>query len=322
MTTRSAHPFEGEPVLVTGGAGFVGANLCYRLVQLGAQVHVPLKKTTLLWRLQPLGSKVREHAVSLTDRTVLKDLVKAVKPRYVFHLAARGAYSDQDDVADIITGNLEATANLLVALKEIPLKGFVQAGSSSEYGFKRHPMRENELLEPVSFYAATKAAATHLAQVFSLREGVPAVTLRLFSAYGPWEEPKRLIPAIIARALAHQPLLLTQGHERHDFVYVDDIVDAFLLAAQKAQQHQGKIFNVGTGKQYSIKEVVAELQKQLGPLDCQWGAYPGRKWDTDYWVADPSYTKKTLGWKAATTFPNGLKKMTAWVKAHNDLGKG
>ncbi len=309
-------PYKNKPVLITGAAGFVGANLTRRLIELGARVYVIVKRSTNMWRLREVEEKFSMHDVSLTDEKKLTELVRKIKPMYVFHLAARGAYSYQTDCAEMIEVNVRGTATLLSALREVPYRGFVNTGTHSEYGFKRHPLQEIDVLEPVSFYAATKAAATHLTQVFAIQEKAPAVTLRLFSVYGPWEEPTRLIPTIITRALKGEPLLLTQGRERRDHVYVGDTVEAYLFSALSAAKHKGAVFNVCSGRQYAIREVVATLEKIVGKLDKRWGTYPARSWDTDYWVGDPTYMARTIGWRVTTALEEGLKETVEWLRVH------
>jgi nucleoside-diphosphate-sugar epimerase len=313
---RSYLAYKNTPVLITGAAGFVGANLTRRLLELGANVHVIVKRSTNMWRLREIKKELSLHDVPLTDEKKLTLLVRKIKPLYIFHLAARGAYSYQTDCQEMIEVNVRGTATLLAALRNIPYKGFVNTGSHSEYGFKHHPLKETDFLEPVSFYAATKAAATYLTQVFAIGEKAPAVTVRLFSVYGPWEEPTRFVPTIINRALANQPLLLTQGRERRDHVYVDDTVEAYLAAALAAAKHRGAVFNICSGRQYAIREVVATLEKIVGKLDARWGAYPARNWDTNYWVGNPSFTADTIGWRATTSLNEGLQKTMQWLQVH------
>ena len=308
--------YKNQSVLVTGAAGFVGANLTRRLLELGANVHVIVKHSTQMWRLLEIKKELSLHDVPLTDEKKLTLLIRKIKPLYIFHLAARGAYSYQTDCQEMIEVNVRGTATLLAALRSVPYKGFVNTGSHSEYGFKRHPLKETDFLEPVSFYAATKAAATHLTQVFATGEKAPAVTVRLFSVYGPWEEPTRFVPTIITRALKGEPLLLTKGLERRDHVYVDDTVEAYLAAALAAAKNPGAVFNICSGRQYAIREVVTCLEKIVGKLEKQWGAYPARAWDTNYWVGDPSHTAATIGWKATTSLAEGLGKTVQWLKEH------
>lgn len=306
----------GQVVLVTGASGFIGANLTKKLVSLGNEVHVLTKKTSDPWRLKNLNNQVTSHHLSLTEKTKLKRLIIDLKPQYIFHLAARGAYQTQNNLNQLIETNILGLVNLLNALEKINYQSLVNTGTSSEYGFKNKPMKETDLLEPISYYAATKAGGTLLAQVFARNAHHNIITLRPFSVYGPWEEPGRFIPTIILRALQGKPLQITGGKVRHDFVYIDDMVEAYLKAAVK-KNLSGKIFNIGSGWQYTNFEVaqkVVTLTKNK--VEIIMGAYMERKWDTNYWVADNSCAQESLGWQPKTSLEAGLKKTIAWLKTN------
>ena len=200
-------------VLLTGAAGFVGAVLARRLLREGHQIHVLLKSSSNTWRIDGLED-LRRHEVDLRDEERLRALAETVRPEVIFHLAAHGAYSYQTDPDGIIQTNFLGTWNLLKATARVDYEVFVNAGSSSEYGFKDFAMRETDLLEPNSYYAVAKCAQTLVCQHFAHAERRPVNTLRLFSAFGPYEEPTRLIPTIVTRCLGNQPLDLVSPRHR------------------------------------------------------------------------------------------------------------
>jgi nucleoside-diphosphate-sugar epimerase len=148
------------------------------------------------------------------------------------------------------------TINLLQACLETGFESFVNTGSSSEYGFKDHAPPENEWLEPNSHYAVTKASATQFCRYTAQQYGVHVPTLRLYSVYGPYEEPTRLLPTLISRGMRGKLPPLVDGNVARDFVYVDDVKQAYLLAAQRTDVEPGAIYNVGTPVPTSIGEVV------------------------------------------------------------------
>ena len=189
-------------ILVTGAAGAVGAVLCRRLLAEGHEVHVTLKRTSASWRLAAIEADLRLHHVDLTDEPAVEALLTAVRPAVIYHLAAHGAYPFQTNADGIIQTNILGTWNLLKASERVEYETFVNTGSSSEYGFKEHAMRETDLLEPSSYYAVAKCAQTLLCQHAAKRSARSINTLRLFSVYGPFEEPTRLIPTLIRRCLA------------------------------------------------------------------------------------------------------------------------
>jgi dolichol-phosphate mannosyltransferase len=183
----------------------------------------------------------------------------------------------------------------------------VVAGSSSEYGLKPYAPAEDEPLEPNSAYAAAKAEATSRA----LENG--AVVLRLYSAFGPWEDPDRLVPTLLARGLDGELPPLVSPAVARDFVHVDDVCSAFLLAA-RAQP--GNVYNVGSGRQTTVAEVV-ELARRLLDLDAepQWGSMPDRAWDTETWVANPARIRRELGWEPYIGLEEGLARTLEWLRS-------
>lgn len=307
-------------ILITGGAGFIGANLTRRLVDKN-KIHLFLKPTTNLWRLKDIISKLTIHNQDLTDFKNLTKTVHKIKPDIIYHLATHGAYSTQTDPIQMINTNLKTTANLILALDEIDYKCFVNTGSSSEYGFKTKPMKEDDLLEPNSFYAATKASGTYLCQVLARSQKKPIITFRPFSVYGPYEEGTRLIPTVILNILHNQPVKLTVNLAKRDFIYVEDLIDCYLLLAKKINKKiYGEVYNAGTGKQYSNGEIVETIKnltkKKVKILK---GAYQNRTWDTSFWVADISKITKDIGWKPKYTLEKGLEKTINWFKQNERL---
>lgn len=211
--------------------------------------------------------------------------------------------------------NIQGTFNLLLASKDINYDIFINTGSSSEYGLKSKPMKENDLLEPVSFYAATKASATLLCQVFAKEFKKPIVTFRPFSVYGPYEEKSRFMPTIVKALIKGKSINLTPGKQRRDFIYIDDVVDIYIKAMRTRKNLAGQILNIGTGKQYSNDETVKILFKAVGQkVSVKKGAFPKRLWDTPYWVADISKTTKLLKWKPRFGLKEGLRKTYFWAK--------
>lgn len=304
----------GQVVLVTGASGFIGANLTRRLITLDNDVHIITKKTSNLWRLHDLGRRFTKHELDLSESQKLTSLLRKTKPQYIFHLAARGAYSNQTDLTEMIQANIMGLTNLLTALEKIGYRAFINTGTSSEYGFKKKAMKEADLLEPNSFYAATKASGTLLSQVFATIPNQNIITIRPFSVYGPWEEPGRFIPTILLRQLQNQPLEITGGQVRHDFIYIDDLINAYLKAAG-GKNLNGEIFNIGSAVQFTNLEVAKKVISTSGNKILV-GKYEKRRWDTSHWVADNSKAKKMLQWQPKTDLNEGLKKTLLWLKQH------
>jgi nucleoside-diphosphate-sugar epimerase len=299
--------------LVTGAAGFVGANLVRALLQRGAEVHGLVQEQTDCWRLAEIESRVQLHRGDLLNKESLSRALAEARPTAVFHLGIYGAYpARQMGPEKILSTAVIGTLNLLAAAKEAGAEVVVNAGSSSEYGRKDHPMREDETVEPNTYYGVGKAAQTMLGQYFSAAEGLPVITLRLFSVYGPFENPGRLLPTLIARALLSQHIELAAPSIARDFVYVADVVEAFLAAAEKPELSR-EIINVGSGTQYTLKDAFdAVIAATKSSSKAKSNTYPARPFDTTTWVADTTKLKTLLGLSPRYSLKQGVADMVKW----------
>lgn len=301
-------------ILITGGAGFVGANLVRRLVADGHSVNLLLRKETALRRLSDIQNKVNVLRGDLLNLDWLKKQLKDLSPKIIFHLAQYGGYPSQKDPKKNIETNFIGTKNLLDAAEEIGFEKFINTSSSSEYGNKKIPMSEADLLEPNNIYAISKAAGTLYCQHRGRNANLPIINLRLFSAYGPWEEPARLIPTVVLRLLRGEPLELVSPTIARDFVHIDDVVDAY-LAAMNVKEMKGEIINVCTGNQGTLGEVAENaLAITKASVEIKWGSYERRSYDTDIWVGNPARAEKFMGWKAKIGLKEGLRKTIDWIK--------
>jgi dolichol-phosphate mannosyltransferase len=305
-------------VLVTGAGGFVGAHVARRLAGAEHEVIAAVRPGGDPWRLA--GAPLTRLDLDLEDAAAIDKAVSDTRPDWILHMAAHGAYSWQTDRDRIVATNLRATALLLDAAADHGVTSFVHAGSSSEYGLKDHPTSERDVPEPNSDYAVAKAAATmHCAHVARARD-VHAVTLRLYSVYGPWEEPNRLVPKLIANGLEGGLPPLVAPDTARDFVFVDDVYDAFVLAAERTDLPRGSIFNVGSGRQTTLREIVSVARTLLGvEREPDWGSHAARSWDTSVWVGDPSLAAEQLGWRAARDLRRGLGDTIDWLTSEPGL---
>lgn len=308
-------------VLVTGATGFIGANLCRRLLEAGHEVHCLVRKGYFEWRIQEIRQHLHLHEVDLADASRLNSAVSGVRPEWIFHLAAHGAYSWQTDLGMMVRTNIVSTVNLVEACLRTGFEVFVNTGSSSEYGYKDHAPAETEWIDPNSYYAVTKASATLFCRYSAIHHGVCIPTLRLYSIYGPYENPGRLIPTIILRGLQGALPPLVDPDTARDYVHVGDAEDAYLLLAAQAVGKDGDVFNLGSGTQTTVGEVVGIARKVFGlTAEPQWGTLPRRPWDTTSWKANSDKLRAT-GWKPKITFEQGFRKTVDWFRSHPDLVK-
>lgn len=312
-------------VLVTGATGFVGANLARRLVLDGHRVHLLVRKRTnqFPWRISEINDQVELNFYNPSEPDSVDRIFAEVKPQWVFHLAAHGAYSWQQDKAQILESNYILTSRLLDAAVEHGCESFINTGTSSEYGQKDHAPKEDEPLNPVSYYAATKAGATHLCRFIAGAHNINMPTLRLYSCFGPYEQPNRLMTNIVACGHDGRWPKLVDENCAHDFVYVEDAVDAYMLAAKRKLTPNcdpGAIYNVGTGIQTTLKEVV-RIAAPLMKIDAKptFGSMPNRSWDAEVWVCDHTKITEELSWRPQHSFEDGLKKMVEWYRQSTHL---
>ena len=308
-----------DRVLITGAAGFVGANLARALVQQGRQVAVITRKNSNLWRLSEVRGSLEQHTADLADAPMLRQIVQKVQPTIVFHTAAASVYGGQVPAteSEMVQSNLLGTMNLIRACADVNYRCFINTGSSSEYGPKTEPMVETDRTEPRDIYGVIKCAATHFAAAVARKEHKPILTLRLFSPFGPFDDPRRLIPTVIVAALAGRDIKLARPEIGRDYVFIDDVVAAYLAAAERARELMGEIINIGSGRQTTLEETVATLLTLVkSPSRALWGAAPGSPQDNPLWQANIEKARERLGWQPRVTFLEGLRRTVDWFREH------
>jgi len=303
-----------QPILITGAAGFLGSNFVRFFVLQNTKVHILIKKNSDTWRIKDIVHKTNCHYVDLKDKNKLEKTIKKIKPKTIFHFAANGAYSYQDNPNSIKENILDGTINLLNECSKYKFTTFINTGSSSEYGFKNVKMKETDFLVPNSHYSMFKSAATLYCQNESLIKDLPIVTVRPFHVFGPYEEPSRLIPTILNNFIKNKKTKLVSPNISRDLIYIDDVINFYILISQK-KNLRGKIFNLGFGKKISIKLIYDYLKKITNSqLINKWNSMNNRKWDQPVWYADMSYVKTKLKWSPKINYKKGLYKTYVWHK--------
>ncbi len=309
-------------ILITGATGFVGSHLARRQVASGAEVGVMARSSSDGWRINDIAGELHWLQADLADEAAVSATVCAFRPRIIYHCAAFGAYADmQDQTLAIAKANVMGTLNLLAAAMEVGFDLFVNTGSSGEYGICDRPMAEDMLPVPVNSYGASKTSACMFCSALARAHGLPIMTLRIFSPYGPMDDRRRLIPKVIDTLLAGEEMRLSTGDEARDYFYIDDLIDLYLRLPERAQPWRGEVLNGGWGRQTTIRDIVETVVRLTGsrsPL--RWGTFPARDFDNSIWVADPTRVRAEFQWEPRIGLEEGLARTIAWHRDNPPVG--
>jgi UDP-glucose 4-epimerase len=296
--------YGGKTALVTGGLGFIGTALCARLELAGAVVH------TVSRRLPPASTVERHWRIDLTDAVAVAELVRAVRPDYVFHLASHvmGA-PDLHHVLPTFHSNLQTTVNLLHALSEVGCGRMITTGSLVE-------PEPGTRAVPNSPYAAAKWASGDYARMFNALYGFPVAIARVFMVYGPGQQDEsKLVPYVIRCLLRDQVPRVTSGQHRIDWVYVDDVVSGLLRLAV-ASGVNGKSVDLGSGSVVSIKDLVDKICVLMDTkIHPAYGALLDRPLEP-LRVANSQESLRLIGWSPQVDSTEGLRRTIDWYRRH------
>lgn len=308
-----------KKVLITGGAGFIGANAVRAFLTQANEVHVVEYQGCSLWRLEDIKEKINIHTVDITKNEELESLIQNLKPEIILHFAAYGAYQGtQQDIEQTINTNLLGTINLVRACTKAGFEALLHTGSSSEYGTKETPMKESDMLQAHNLYGITKAAATLYCQAAAKKQGLPIAIMRPFAVYGPFEENTRLIPTLITSYLKSESPQLSSPQPVRDFVFVEDVLSAYQAATERIEDVKGEIFNVGAGIEYKVGQVAEIVQALTGSqAQPEYGKVKPNQEEPRHWVADISKAKRLLGWEPRYAIEKGLEETIEWFRTNS-----
>lgn len=306
---------DATSLLVTGASGFVGARLVRLALERGHSVTAVVRPGSRVVRLAPVLGELELVRVDINDAWALERVVAERRPRACVHLAAVGAVVRENDLGRVLQTNAVACAQLAAALGRAGCARLITAGSSSEYGSVEGPMDERQAARPDDPYGVAKLAGGLLAALSARCYGMESAHLRLFSVYGPGEDPRRLVPAVVDALLAGRPLDLTAGEQVRDFVYVDDVAEALLEAVHRPGL-DGVTVNVGTGIQTSVRDLCTMVADLTGGHELlRFGARPYRPGERFNWRASTRLAEEILGWRAQTALRDGLSATVAHARA-------
>jgi len=302
-------------VVITGANGYIGSNLARELSKSGDNICIFVRKQSNLWRLRDVISKFAIEIVDVLDKKAIQQKINKIKPDIVYHCAVYGVHPFKKDLTRIIQTNIQGSVNLLQSLVEYnDLKKFINIGSVSEYGPKLKAAKENDVVNPNTVYGVAKVAQTNFTQYFTLSKKLPSVTCRIFTPYGMYEEPGRLIPDIMIALIRKKPLFISAPKAKRDFVFIEDVIKA-LISAERKSRMDGEIFNIGSGKEYSVEEIIDIVQRVTHTdLKISFNNRNQREYDKRGigCFANIEKAKKLLNWEPNYSIEEGLKKTHQW----------
>jgi dTDP-glucose 4,6-dehydratase len=309
-------------ILVTGGAGFISSSFVRHLLTRSPHDVVSLDALTYAGNVDNLSDVMGHERLSfvhgdIRDRALVADIVREVD--VIINAAAESHVEKSilEGAREFVTTNVEGTQILLDAIRETPVERFVLISSSEVYGTaERAPMDEEHPLNPRSPYAATKAGADRLAYSYYVTYELPVVIVRPFNNYGPYQHPEKVVPRFITQALADLPLTVHgDGHASRDWLYVEDHAEAIdaVLAADIGDV-AGEVLNVATGVDISVSQIADIVLEQLGKPTSLKVHLPERPGQVDRHIGSTEKAERLLGWRAATSFEDGLARTIAWYE--------
>jgi nucleoside-diphosphate-sugar epimerase len=307
--------------LITGAAGFIGSSLARGVLAQGDQVRgIDNLSTGNRANLAEIADRVDFREADLLDMDAVHAACVGVD--YIFHEAA--IPSVPKSVIDPLgsnRANVDATVNVLVAAKDARVKRVVYAASSSAYGdTPTLPKREDMSPNPISPYAVAKLASEYYMTSFYRCYGLETVCLRYFNIFGPRQDPSSPYSGVLAKFITQMlqgetPTILGDGKQSRDFTYIDNAVNANLLASKApAAEVAGQVFNVATGRRVDLNETFTTLKQIIGfKGEAKYG--PERAGDVKHSLADMTRAEKHLGYKPSVNFEEGLRLTIDWYRA-------
>ncbi len=294
-----------KKALLTGATGFVGSNIARRLAADGWEVHIIVRKTSGLDRIEDFSGKtvIHEHDGSMEK---MMTILKRASPDTVFHLASLFLAEHQPkDVDALINNNILFGTQLVEAMVRNNAYHLINTGTSWQH-------YKNEDYNPVCLYAATKEAFETLLKFYTETTPLKVISLKLFDTYGPNDGRGKLLSLLEKISKNHEPLDMSPGEQLLDLVYIDDVVNAFILASERIKENipvNPEDFAVSSGKPIKLKELVSIYRNVTGKtLPIRWG---GRRYRNREVMTPWSNGTRLPGWQPLVNIETGIRRVTS-----------
>ena len=317
-------------ILVTGGAGFISSNVVRHLLAHTPHEVVSLDALTYAGNLENLTDVMSHERLAfvhgdIRDGELMREVVAEVD--VIVNAAAESHVekSIEEGASEFVTTNVEGTQILLDAIRERPIERFLLISSSEVYGTARYaPMDEEHPLEPRSPYAATKAGGDRLAYSYAITYDLPIVIVRPFNNYGPRQHPEKVVPRFVTQALQGEALTIHgDGHASRDWLWVDDHAEALeLLIEAPIEVLAGEVVNVATGVDLSVAEIADLVLEVVGNPEATKELVPERPGQVDRHIGSTDKMERLTGWRARTSFADGLERTVAWYRDNEAWWQG
>jgi len=316
---------ETHKIFVAGSTGFLGSNLLRFFLQSGHEIYAQIRNSSNTWRIDDIINQANVVRVDSLASAKFQNIMEKVNPEIVLNAMGADQKAALQDISINWNSNFISLVYLANSIKNLRDSILIHAGSASEYGKAtqiRNPISEDTGCEPVSEYALSKFFATDYLRYFSTRHSVKIFVFRIFNLYGPYENKDRLIAETCLKAIKGEKITLKNPSVSRDFIYVNDVAEAFQVAAFEGDIHTNfDIFNLGTGKATTVAQVASfinsingersEIVTSVGDLRPE-NTIPGP-------IADMTKTESILKWKAKYDIKSGLEEVNQWFRDHMAL---
>ncbi|MFX1494127.1 MAG: NAD-dependent epimerase/dehydratase family protein [Promethearchaeota archaeon] len=311
---------KNKEILVTGGTGFIGSAIVNKLINLNCKVNIISLPDDFIWRIEK-KEKCNFFYVNLLNYNETLKSINAINPEIIFHLA--GIVTPETDINTIqkaFSMNFEATKNLILSLNDLDYDLLINTGTGNEYGGNISPFKETERENPITPYSASKIAGTYFCEMIATVYNKPIITVRPFLTYGPKQLAKFFVPWLIYSAIESKEISLTPCQQTRDFIYIDDIADAYVLLAENVNKVKDKgIFNIGSGKETKLIEIVNIIKSRFNNTKIRIGEQPYRKGESMRFYSSIEKITELIGWAPKWTIEEGINRTIDWWVNNKDL---